>query len=112
MTTLSAAEIWLTIGLMAAGTLALRFSFIALAGRMGRLTPVVGRILRLIPAAALAALAAPALLRPDGPFDPTWGNERLLAGLVAALVAWRWRNVFVTIAAGMTALWVLQAVGA
>lgn len=32
------------------------------------------------------------------------GNERLLAGTLAVAVAWRFRNTFVTIAAGMIAL--------
>ena len=36
-------------------------------------------------------------------------NLRLLAGTLAALVAWRTRNVLATIAAGMGALWILGA---
>jgi len=32
-----------------------------------------------------------------------------LAALLAAVVAWRTKNVVATIAAGMAALWVLQA---
>jgi len=41
--------------------------------------------------------------------DLSLGNFRLLAGLVGALVAWRTRNVLLTLAAGMLALWGLQA---
>jgi branched-subunit amino acid transport protein len=37
------------------------------------------------------------------------GNGRLVAGAIAALVAWRTRNVFLTIAVGMAALWSAQA---
>jgi branched-subunit amino acid transport protein len=35
-------------------------------------------------------------------------NPRLLAGLLAILVAWRTKNVMYTIVIGMLALWVLQ----
>ena len=36
-------------------------------------------------------------------------NPRLLAGIIAALVAWRTRNTMLTILAGMAALWIVQA---
>jgi branched-subunit amino acid transport protein len=35
----------------------------------------------------------------------------LLAGLVAALIAWRTRSVLFTLAGGMATLWALQAIG-
>jgi len=67
------------------------------------------RALRYVPAAVLSAIIAPELLLPSGAFDLSLGNERLLAGLVAILVAWRTRNVLLTVIAGMGALWALQA---
>ncbi len=103
-------EAWLIIGSIGAGTLLLRFSFIALVGRVERVPEAALRVLRFVPSAVLAALAAPALFRPDGPIDLTLGNERMIAGLAAAAVAWRTRNMFFTIAAGMAVLWILQAV--
>ena len=109
MTTFGAPQVWLLISLMAAGTLALRVSFLGIAGRTGRIPDPVRRVLRFIPAAVLAALVVPALLRPDGAFDVTFGNHRLLAGIAASVVAWRTRNVFATIAAGMVILWLLDA---
>jgi len=48
---------------------------------------------------------------PGGTLDLSLGNERLLAGLLAILVAWRTRNVLLAVAAGMIALWLLQAFG-
>lgn len=36
-------------------------------------------------------------------------NVRLWAGLLAALVAWRTKNFLLTLAVGMAALWMLQA---
>jgi branched-subunit amino acid transport protein len=35
----------------------------------------------------------------------------LLAGLVAALIAWRTRSVPLTLCGGMATLWALQAMG-
>lgn len=35
-------------------------------------------------------------------------QPRLYAGLAAALIAWTTRNVLLTIAGGMLALWLLQ----
>jgi branched-subunit amino acid transport protein len=36
------------------------------------------------------------------------GNARLVAGVLAILVAWRTRNIFLTILVGMGVLWLLQ----
>ena len=54
--------LWLSFGLLAATTLITRGSFI-MAGEKGRLPAVLQRALRYAPAAALAALVAPDLLR-------------------------------------------------
>jgi branched-subunit amino acid transport protein len=100
-------QVWLAIGLAGVGTQLIRLSFMATLRRATRIPDVVMRGLRLIPAAVLAALALPALVRPEGAFDVTWDNHRLIAGLIAALVAWLTRNVIATIAAGMGVLWLL-----
>jgi branched-subunit amino acid transport protein len=55
----------------------------------------------------LAALVAPALVRPGGGWEVPWENIRLIAGLAAGVVAWRTRNVVATIATGMAVLWLL-----
>ncbi|MBF8282806.1 MAG: Branched-chain amino acid transport, partial [Anaerolineales bacterium] len=49
-------------------------------------------------------------LQPRGALDLSLGNARLLAGGLAMLVAWRTKNVLLTIAVGMGALWILQAI--
>ncbi len=71
--------------------------------------PGVQRILRQIPAAALASIVLPALLRPEGSFDLT--QPRLVAGGVAALVAWRTRNIALTLVVGLGLLMLLDALG-
>ncbi|MEE9298048.1 MAG: AzlD domain-containing protein [Acidimicrobiia bacterium] len=109
MTTHSTATIWLLIGVTAAGTWLIRISFIALLGRVSVFPDLAMRVLRMIPAAVLAALIGPSLTQAEGAFD--LGTERFLAGLLAGLVAWRTRNVLATIGVGMGGLWLLQAVG-
>lgn len=73
------------------------------------LPPWLLRALRYVPAAVLSAIIFPELFLPNGALDISLGNERLLAGLVAIVIAWRTRNVFIIVAAGMIVLWLLQA---
>lgn len=106
MTTLSPTVIWAVIGAIGVGTWLFRVSFLVLLARVDTIPPVVMRGLRLIPAAALAALVAPALTHAEGSFD--LGTTRLLAGLIALAVAWRTQNVLATIGTGMGMLWLLE----
>jgi branched-subunit amino acid transport protein len=107
---MSPLALWLTIAGAGAVTFALRLSFIALLGRMG--TPhFLGRALRFVPAAVLTAVVVPLLFYENGSLEASLGNERLLAGLVAALIAWRTRSVLFTLGGGMATLWALQAIG-
>jgi branched-subunit amino acid transport protein len=64
--------------------------------------------LRFVPAAVLSAIILPEVVQPAGVLDLSLGNERLLAGLVAVVVAWYTRNVLWTIGAGMVTLWLVQ----
>ena len=106
MNTLSIWLLFLAIGL---GTFTLRFLFIYLFGKIA-MPEWLSRALRFVPAAALAALVFPALTHPTGQLDVSLNNFRLLAGLGGALVAWRTRNVLLTILVGMAILWTLEAV--
>ena len=92
-------------GLLTFGT---RLSFIFL---LDRLTPPpwLYRGLRFVPVAVLTAIIIPELLLHSGSLDVSITNHRLLAGLLAALVAWRTRSALLTILIGMAALLVLQA---
>jgi len=102
-------RVWSTILLAAAGTYAMRASFLVFARRMATVPPLAQRLLRQIPPAALASLAVPALLRPAGHIDVT--QARLYAGIVAAVVAWRTKSTTVTLIVGMAVLLALQALG-
>ena len=101
-------RIWPAILISGAGTYAMRASFLAFAHRMVTVPPPVARILRQIPPAALAAIILPALVRPDGHLDVL--QPRLLAGILAALVAWRTRNVGLTLVVGIGLVAGLQSV--
>lgn len=100
----------LLLALAAAGLLTFltRLSFIALLGN-GDVPKVVVRALRYVPPAVLSAIVANEVLVRDGAVDVSGGNLRLLAAAVATGVALLTRNVFLTIGAGMGALWSLQA---
>lgn len=106
---LSSPILWLLIVLIGLGTFSLRLSFIHLWGHI-ELPKFVHRALRFIPAAVLAALVVPAMVRPEGAIDLSPHNLRLIAGVLAAAVALYTRNVLFTLAAGMAALWLLQAI--
>lgn len=101
--------LWLTLIAGGAITYAIRLSLILAWGRV-TLPPLVQRGLRFVPPAVLSAIIFPEMLRRGGALDLSFGNTRLLAGLVAALVAWRTKSALLTIAAGMAVLWGLQAV--
>lgn len=99
-------SVWLIIVGGALGTYACRFVFIALGDRADQVPEGVRRSLRYIPPAALAALAAPPILRPGGVIDPL--GPTTIAGLIAAVVAFRTKSVPLTIGVGIAALAILQ----
>ena len=105
---MSTLSIWLLFVAIGLGTFTLRFLFIYLFGKI-EMPNWLSRALRFVPAAALAALVFPALTHPAGQLDISLGNFRLLAGLGGALVAWRTKNVLLTILVGMVLLWSFQA---
>lgn len=100
---LDSATLWLTMLGIGGGTFLIRFSFIWLFGR-GEVRPGVQRVLRFVPASVLSALILPSFVFPQQAAF-SLGNERMWAGLIAAAIAWRTRNVLLTIAAGMVSLW-------
>jgi branched-subunit amino acid transport protein len=107
---LTGTALWLAVIGMGVATYALRISFIALLARM-ELSRMFHEALGLVPAAVLAALVFPAFLRAGDTIDVSLANEHLLAGALATVVAWRTRNVLLTIGVGMAALVALRAMG-
>ena len=101
--------IWLTILLAGLATYTTRLSFIQVYGRR-QIPAWIARSLRFVPPAVLTAIIFPELLMQDGGLNISIGNFRLLAGIVATLVAWRTKNVMLTVLAGMAVLWTLQLI--
>jgi len=102
------AAVWAAIVAIGVATYAFRLSFIHLFGRVDDVPEPLERVLRLVPAAVLAALAIPAIVTVGPTLRATVLDARLAAGALAAVVAWRTESVFATIAAGMATLWALR----
>ena len=100
-------NIWLVMLLGGLITFAIRFSLIYLFGRL-HIPETMRQALRYVPPAVLSAIIFPELFFHEGMLDLSFDNTRLLAGLVAILVAWISRNTLITILVGMLALFVLQ----
>lgn len=100
--------LWITFLIIGLLTFGIRLSFIGFLGG-ARIAPLLQRALRFVPVAVLSALIAPALFFANNTLNLSIGNARLLAGLLAILVAWRTKNVLLTIVVGMACLWILQA---
>jgi branched-subunit amino acid transport protein len=103
-------NIWLTFLGMGIITYAIRLVPILLLERF-ELSPLIRQALRFVPVAVLTAIITPELLMPQGSLEFSLMNERLLAGLLAAVVAWRTNSVLWTIAVGMSGLWLFQLLG-
>lgn len=101
---------WTLIAVLGVGTFALRLSFIQLYAWLDEFPPRVQRALKFIPVAILSALIFPALISLDALASGAFVNGRLLAGVVAAVVAWRTNSFTATIVVGMGVLWGFQFV--
>ena len=97
---------WLLIIGMGIITYAIRLSLIITSGRV-TVPPTVQRALRYVPAAVLTGIIFPDMLVVDGAISPL--NPRFFAGIIAMIVAFYTKNVVWTVAAGMGALWLIQA---
>jgi len=106
-TSYGAPAILATIGVVAVLTYAIRVSFVAILGGAETMPPLLERALRFVPAAVLAALVVPAFVT----VQPGTGGiavDRLVAGALAVVVAWRTEDVLATMVAGMGTLWVVR----
>ncbi|GAC1387900.1 MAG: AzlD domain-containing protein [Ktedonobacteraceae bacterium] len=99
--------LWLTLLCIGLLTYGIRLSFITLFSRR-EMPPFLQSTLRFVPVAVLSAIIFPALFLYGNRLNLSISNARLLAGILAALIAWRTKNVLLTIVGGMVGLWVLQ----
>jgi branched-subunit amino acid transport protein len=105
---MSTTALVLTVLAMGLVTYLIRLVPIALFTRL-KMPVWAQQTMRYVPTAVLAALIVPELLRPGGNLDISLGNARLLGGVIAIVVAWRTRNVLLTVVVGMVVLWAVQA---
>lgn len=98
---------WVVISVIGIATILMRGSFILTAERF-KLSNKFADILKFIPASVLAALVAPAIFYHEGIVSAMHGKERMLAGIIALLVAYKSRNIFFTIITGMGTLYLVQ----
>ncbi|HMN14218.1 MAG TPA: AzlD domain-containing protein [Bellilinea sp.] len=98
---------WAIILIVGALTYLTRFSFIWLFQRW-QPPAWLKEVLQFIPIAVLSVFIFQGLLIPADKVELALTNSRLLAGLLAILVAWRTRSALWTIGAGMAALFLLN----
>ena len=98
---------WTIVCAGGAVTLFARASFIVLPPET-RVPNWVQRCLKYVAAAVLPALVLPDVLFRDVAAGQAVNTYRIIAALVAMLAAWKTRNIFATLGAGMATLWLLQ----
>lgn len=101
-------RLWVLILLAGLLTYLIRLSFILLLNRF-EVPAWFRRGLRFVPVAVLSAIIMPEVLTRSGALDISLLNPQLYAAAAAALVAWRTKNILLTILAGMSVLLILQA---
>jgi branched-subunit amino acid transport protein len=99
--------LWLMLLVIGAITYAIRLSCIGLLGQK-EMPALLLKALRFVPITVLPAIILPELFLRNNTLALSLQNPRWIAGILAAIVAWRTRNVLLTIAVGMVVLWVLE----
>lgn len=100
-------DIWLVMIFGGLITFGMRFSFIYLLGRF-TIPAIMRRALYYVPIAVLSAIIFPSLFIQSNTLDVSFGNTYLIAGIVAAAVAWITKNTLLTIITGMVLIILLQ----
>jgi branched-subunit amino acid transport protein len=96
-------NIWLLMIVGGLITYAIRLSFVVLLERW-QMPVMLQRALRFVPPAVLSAIILPEVLMQEGQVVIGLENLRLIAGLAAALVAWKTKNALLTVGVGMAVL--------
>ncbi len=103
-------EVVFTILCMALATYFTRVASPLLLGRTG-VPRWLEQLLKHVPTAMLTALIAPAILAPQGFVDIGPANHYLIAGTVAAFMAYRRQHPAVTMGSGMAMMFILRMGG-
>jgi branched-subunit amino acid transport protein len=104
-------NIWLAMLLGGLITFGMRFSLIyLLAEGKFQVPETMRKALHYVPPAVLSAIIFPELFLHGVTLNVSLENTRLLAGLIAIVVAWFSKNTLMTIVTGMIALFALQLI--
>jgi branched-subunit amino acid transport protein len=76
-----------------------------------RLPESIRNALQFVPPTVLAALILPEVVLEQGRINMSVANYRLVAALVASVIAWRTKNTWLTILGGMLVLGLLTGWG-
>ena len=96
---MTAQEALLVAG-MAAVTFLVRWPVLALVSRVSLPRPVLDGM-KFIPPAVLTAIIVPAMFMPTGSLEISITNAYLVAGISSGVIAFRTRNLLLTIVLGM-----------
>lgn len=97
-------NVWILFLIIGGLTLVERTSFILLLENWN--TPRwLTRSLKYVPVTIMLALASPSVLRTEGMIDISPLNPKVIAAALAVIVAWRTRNILLTIVIGMIGFW-------
>ena len=105
---MEAIAVWAIILALAIATYFNRLSFLGLLAHF-ELPRLLQRMLAYVPPAIIAAIIAPQVFPASAHDLPTLDWPRLVAALLAVIIALRTRNTLATISIGMLALWGMQA---
>lgn len=104
---MSHVEIWLIVFLLGGVTFSLRSSFV-LGQDFFSEPPWLRKFLTYVPASVLAALIISGLVLRGGQVQFNLTDPRYPAAIIAGLVAWKTKNMLLTILVGMLTLWSVQ----
>ena len=86
-------------------TFGVRYPVLAAVSKI-KLPDIVERGLRYVPPTVLMAIIAPAVLFSEGNYiELGFSNASFYAGILAVVIAWRTKNLLLTIIFGMGTLW-------
>ncbi|NMC12645.1 MAG: AzlD domain-containing protein [Chloroflexi bacterium] len=100
-------SIWLTMVLAGIITFVIRVSFVLLFGKI-RVSTRLNQALNLVPPAVFSAIIFPDMFLQNNQLAIHLNNGRMIAGMLAILVAWRTRNIVLTVLTGMIGLTLFQ----
>ena len=98
---------WLIMIVIGILTYFIRLSFVILQDKW-QPPAFITRGLRFVPVAVLTAIFIPEIMLVENELSFSLTNPRLIAGLIAILVAYKTKNALWTIGIGMGAFWLLS----